>query len=70
MMIKAKKLHISTLPPPENKNAKKVVYLEDIEVYEIEMEEIEMEDVDLEVIPHTLPSIKMYPIDTEVIPES
>lgn len=65
MMIKAKKLHISTLPPPENKNAKKVFYLEDIEVYEIEME-----DVDLEVIPHTLPSIKMYPIDTEVMPES
>lgn len=51
MMIKAKKLHISTLPPPENKNAKKVVYLEDVEVYEIE-------DVDLEVIPHTLPSIR------------
>lgn len=63
----------NSIHPPENKPIK----LEDIEVYEIDeieimldVEEINLEDVEIEEIPHALPSIKIYPIDTDIIPES
>lgn len=43
--------------------------IDEIEII-LDVEEMDLEDIEIEEIPHTLPSIKIYPIDTDIIPES